>query len=322
MQKTNNLSDSSPLLLNTDQSICYNETGVEIPCDGSGQDGEFNSKLNAPENRFLIRKDVVWDRLTGLGWSRDAAPAIFPMSWTEAFDHVSELNESSYLGVDCWRLPSRREIYSLISHRHINPALPGGHPFLNVFSGYYWTEIPSSRLKNQAWYIHLGGGRIYRGMKEGSYMVWPVTGPRADEMAVSDRFVSTQNTLQDRLTGRIWMKSEDKMARPATWRGAFDVIDELNSRRAGGYGDWRLPNIRELDSLVNLSSHSPALPEAMIQGPVAEGYWSATTSAFEKQYAWVLYARDGGVGVGFKTLPDFCVWAVRREKMFNQMVTR
>ena len=56
----------------------------------------------------------------------------------------------------------------------INPSLPTGAPFENVFAGYYWTATTCSRFKNQAWYIHLGGGRIYRGMKYGSYMVWPV----------------------------------------------------------------------------------------------------------------------------------------------------
>ena len=313
MQKTNNHSDFYPLLLNTDQSICYNEIGIEIPCDGSGQDGEINKRLTEPDARFVVRNDMVRDLLTDLVWGRNAAPGEFPMTWAEAFDHVSELNESSYLGIDQWRLPSRRELYSLVSHRYTNPALPEGHPFVNVFSGYYWTATPSRRLMNQAWYIHLGGGRIHRGMKVGSYMVWPVAGPRADEMVMPERYVNKENVLRDGMTERMWLKPEGKAVRPVTWQGAFNIIDELNLHRAEGHGDWRLPNIRELDSLVNLNSHSPALPEAGKQDDIAEGYWSATTSAYEKRYAWVLYTRDGGIGVGFKTLPDFCVWAVRNE---------
>ena len=307
--------DMHPLLLNTDQVNCYNEVGDEIPCDGSGQDGESNSILNAPETRFVTRKDMVSDRLTGLVWSRNAAPSEFPMSWAEAFDYVAGLNELSYLGISQWRLPFRSEFYSLISYQHINPALPKGHPFTDVFSGYYWTATSSSRLMDQAWYIHLGGGRIYRGMKEGSYMVWPVTGPKPDDMLMPDRFVFVNNTLQDRMTRRIWLRSEYNVARHVTWRDAFGVIDKLNTQRAGGHGDWRLPNIRELESLVDLNRDSPALPSAAIRGDVAEGYWSSTTSAYEKRYAWVLYTRDGAIGVGYKSQPDFCVWAVRYDTL-------
>ena len=241
-------------------------------------------------------------------------PTEFPMSWAEAFDYVSELNESSYLGISQWRLPSRRELYSLISHRRINPALPQGpYPFTNVFSGYYWTATPSSRLMNQAWYVHLGGGRIYRGMKEGSYMVWPVTGPRTNETSAPDRFTLKNNMLYDSMTRGMWLRPECDTNRQVTWRGAFDLMERLNTRRAGGYSNWRLPNIRELESLVALNRHSPALPETAIQGGVAEGYWSATTSAYEKSYAWVLYTRDGAIGVGFKAQSDFSVWAFRYE---------
>jgi len=49
-----------------------------------------------------------------------------------------------------------------------------GHPFTNIFTGYYWTSSSCARLPNQAWYIHLGGARVFKGMKYGSYMVWPV----------------------------------------------------------------------------------------------------------------------------------------------------
>jgi hypothetical protein len=99
--------------------------------------------------------------------------------------------------------------------------------------------------------------------------------------------------------------------RPVSWQKALAAIDALNAQNVGGHADWRLPNIRELESLVDLNRHSPALPAGHPIEDIAEGYWSATTSAYERQYAWVLYPRDGAVGVGYKRLPEFCVWAVR-----------
>lgn len=300
------------MLLNTDQTNCYSELGEEIPCPGSGLDAENRSVPEVTGRRFEIAGDIVTDGRTGQHWSRNASPATFPMSWREAFEYIEGLNASKFLGRNDWRLPDRRELFSLISHQYINPSLPEAHPFTDVFSGYYWTSSPCSRLGNQAWYIHLGGGRVYRGIKENSYMVWPVAGGQPDGKYPPGRFTAGGNTVLDRLTRRMWRASDDG-TRPVTWQGAIDGIAALNRRRAEGFDDWRLPNIRELESLVDLDRHSPALPGDFGPDRVAEGYWSSTTSVYETRYAWVLYSRDGAVGVGFKPQADFGFWAVRNE---------
>jgi len=303
---------TSLLQLATDQTRCYNESGNEIPCAGSGQDAENRCTRQQPTARFEARDDVVFDRATGLAWSQNASPTTFPMSWAEAFEYVDDLNRSSHRGINDWRLPSRRELFTLISHQRINPALPEGHPFINIFSGYYWTASSCRRLADQAWYIHLGGGRIYRGMKANSYMVWPVAGSLPDDQHPGNRFViNADRTARDRLTKRIWLKPPGAMLQPVKWEKALEAIETLNAQNVCGHADWRLPNIRELESLVDLNRHSPALPTDYPFEDIAEGYWSATTSVYEKQYAWVLYPRDGAVGVGYKRLPDFCLWAVR-----------
>ena len=299
------------LLLETDQTECYDESGRLVLCAGSGQDAESNPIGEGQSARFDVRDDAVADRVTGLVWNQNASPATFPMSWAEAFEYIGRLNRSGYHGIGNWRLPRRRELFSLISHQQINPALPDGHPFTDVFSGYYWTSSVCRRLTDQAWCIHLGGGRIYRGMKHGAYMVWPVSGPQQNEEPLSNRFRVESVTVRDRLTGRMWLRSFDKLERPLKWEKALATIDALNTQKAGGYADWRLPNIRELESLVDLKRHSPALAADHLFAHIAEGYWSSTTSVYETRYAWVLYPRDGAVGVGYKRLPEFCVWAVR-----------
>jgi hypothetical protein len=125
--------------------------------------------------RFYVEKKTVLDRYTGLMWSLDASLTEFPMTWSEAFDFVQNLNrETDIRSYENWRLPNRRELLSLVSHDRINPALPSNHPFENVFHGYYWSASTSARLPQQAWYIHLGGAKVYRGIKHASYMVWPV----------------------------------------------------------------------------------------------------------------------------------------------------
>jgi len=86
----------------------------------------------------------------------------------------------------------------------------------------------------------------------------------------------------------------------------------MNRKAAGKYTDWRLPNIRELESLVDINSHSPAMSPNHPFTRVADGYWSSTTSVYEPSYAWVLYTLDGAIGVGYKAKPDFFAWGMRR----------
>jgi hypothetical protein len=92
-------------------------------------------------------------------------------------------------------------------------------------------------------------------------------------------------------------------------RNCYDESGQIVSCSGSGQGGET--NIRELESLVDLNCHSPALESDHPFEHTAEGYWSATTSIYETRYAWVLYPRDGAVGVGYKPLREFCASAVR-----------
>lgn len=278
-------------------------------------------------------------------WPRDAGLAPFPMTWHEALAVAGELNGQAKFGFSDWRLPNRRELFSLVSHARINPALPEGHPFNNVFNGYYWTSTTCSRLPDQAWYVHLGGARVFKGMKHGSYMVWPVrtaddrapgvyrTGQQACYAAGKSviacdgsgqdgdilagrpwpqpRFEDDGRSAIDRMTGLTWDRMADRTGSPVNWEDAQAAVRAANGRRRHGAAGWRLPTVRELESLCDMGAHSPALPGSHPFEAVRAYYWSATTSRYDPQYAWVLYLEDGAVGVGHKPLPEFYVWLVR-----------
>lgn len=295
--------------------------------------------------RFKTDKNTVSDLRTGLMWSRNAAIEEFPMTWKEAFDFTGSLNSRRFAGHADWRLPNRRELFSLVSHSRINPALPADHPFENVFPGYHWTASTCARLPEQAWYIHMGGAKVYRGMKYASYMVWPVrtqssagsgifqTGQKKcfDEKGRQQdckktlqaesihagvpwpdpRFDEHGNTVTDKMTGLTWMSSADGYGAAIDWHQAFEIIDRINSHAAEGFTDWRVPKIRELETLVDLGEHSPALPVDSMFKNIRDFYWSATTSTYEPRYAWALYLKDGSLGVGFKPNPEFFLWPVR-----------
>lgn len=125
------------------------------------------------------------------------------------------------------------------------------------------------------------------------------------------RFQVLDHVVKDEFTGAIWSRDANPAGRRLTWQEALSAVQAFNSNNHGGFSDWRLPTIRELESLVDLGSHSPALPTDHPFINVQDGYWPSTTSVYEPRYAWTLYSRDGIVGVGFKPGADFYAWPVR-----------
>jgi hypothetical protein len=332
-------------VIRTDQVDCYNSAGDVIPCLSSLQDGALRAGAAWPQPRFSDRGDTVVDHLTGLMWTKDASVTEFPFMWWEALAFINDMNSNCAYGYSDWRLPNRKELFSLVSHTKTNPSLPAGHPFVHVFSGYYWTSTTCSRLHREAWYVHLGGARLFKGMKHGSYMVWPVRSeekgvvelPRSGQQLCYDetqeviscigsgqdgalqigfewpepRFAGHDRTVLDRLTGLMWTKKANCTSMEVNWKTALETVKAMNADRVYGYGDWRLPNIRELESLTDMGSHSPALSSGHSFKAVQKYYWSSTTSTYDPCYAWALYIEDGAVGVGYKPNSSFFVWAVR-----------
>lgn len=304
----------------TGQNRCWNSTGDPTDCSDSGQDGEIKSGLPWPNPRFTTGRDTVTDHAAGLVWVKNAGLSEFPLSWHEALDFVSNLNQEKFAGRKGWRLPRRSDLFLLVSHTRINPAIVRNDLFERIFNGYYWTGDTCARLPDHAWYIHAGGGRVGRGMKHQYAMVWPVydsdgvpgQGKTPDtDIDPDQRFQVKQNIVFDRKTGLKWMRRANVTGRAVTWSQALERLHQLNREQADGFSDWRLPNIRELESLVALSRHSPAIGGADRFEQIQDFYWSSTTSVYEPSYAWTLYTRDGYVGVGYKADSEFFVWPVR-----------
>lgn len=300
--------------LQTGQLSCFDENGVPVSCAGSGQDGEYQKGVPWPDPRFSLQGQVVQDLLTGLCWTADANPAEFPLTWQEAFDFIRSMNTGGAFGHDDWRLPERNELRSLISYEARRPALPAGHPFRNVYLGWYWTSTGAAINRGYAWYVHLDGARMFYGGKQQYSMLWPVRGEsRILESGgqTGPRFVGEGDAVHDRQTGLRWMRNADLSGKPVAWREALQLVAGLNAGQGGGEKGWRLPNINELESLVDCSRHSPALQAGHPFSGVRDVYWSSTTSFFEPDWAWALYLNKGALGVGFKKKPEFHVWPVR-----------
>ncbi len=119
---------------------------------------------------------------------------------------------------------------------------------------------------------------------------------------------STGDCVVDNLTGLMWVRNPGANL---TWTAALTYINGLDYC---GYSDWRLPNKRELRSLINFEqTNSAAWLNSQgfvgIQSTSAE-YWSSTTYAPNTSLAWTVNMNNGSMTGTTKTTSHF-VWPVR-----------
>ena len=150
----------------------------------------------------------------------------------------------------------------------------------------------------------------------------------------SPRFTDNgDGTVKDNLTGLIWLQDANCDGVMA-WSNALDQANELydGCSDCGGTdgdcglsddssaGDWRLPNVRELQSLIHYGFYNPAMPDTDGTGKWVEGdpfsgvqssdYWSSTTNANDTSTAWRVYMSDGSAVSEEKSIENY-VWPVR-----------
>jgi hypothetical protein len=113
--------------------------------------------------------------------------------------------------------------------------------------------------------------------------------------------------VTDRLTGLMWVRAPSAMT--AIWTAALAGANDLT---LCGFSDWRLPNVNELESLVNGESVSPAafLNTQGFSGVQAGRYWSSSSLAGNTGDAWVVDMNDGLMTGDGKSDSRF-VWPVR-----------
>ncbi len=85
------------------------------------------------------------------------------------------------------------------------------------------------------------------------------------------------------------------------WQNALMAANTANTTAYGGFTDWRLPNKKELESIVETCGHLPAINmTAFLDGP-SRNYWSSSTNINTPTQAWGVGFGDGGTFAGLKT---------------------
>lgn len=92
-------------------------------------------------------------------------------------------------------------------------------------------------------------------------------------------------------TGLQWQDNEESKTLVLDWIGAVNYCEGLN---LGGFNDWRLPNINENKTLIYRENGDNIFIIGFLNISYYN-YWSSTTSAGERGWAWILEARYGKI---------------------------
>jgi hypothetical protein len=245
-----------------------------------------------------------------------------------------------------WRLPNRNELKSLNNLQQTNAATwLSGMGFVNVEGYSYWSSSTKASSTSYAWLVSLYGGALSSSNKIEGFYVWPVRSGPAQSASVQlprtgqtfsyatgddgalqkgvvwpgPRFTDlTDGSVYDKLTGLIWLKNANCFK--LTWNAALSAANGLASGACGlsdgsVAGDWRLPTVEQLESLIDLSQNSPALlaghPFTNVQWWTYDSYWSSSNYANRTGSAWSVNIGHGNTeGVG-KNIYSYSVWPVR-----------
>jgi hypothetical protein len=281
----------------------------------AGQDASYTGAQPA----FVDNEDgTVTDTVTGLMWQKDPGSKV---TWNAGVAGAATLDLAGY---GDWRLPTIKELYSLIDFRGVDPSgytgtdTSGLTPFIDttyfefaygdvagderVIDAQYWsaTEYVSTTMNGDptVFGVNFADGRI-KG--------YPKVPPSGVETTAFVRYVrgnpsygrnsfvdNGDGTVTDMATGLMWLQDDSgtfnagpRQDGTLDWEEALAWAEDLEH---AGHGDWRLPNAKELQGILDYTrspdtSSSAAIDPVFNCTPVInEGgaddyahYWSSTT---------------------------------------------
>ena len=233
---------------------------------------------------------TISDKVTGLMWQQTDGGE---MTWESATNYPSTL---SIGGHSDWRLPTAHELYSLIKHGAINPAMDTN--FFGVTTAeYWWTRDVQANNASNIWVVNAGGGignhpkgeTISAGGARRFHARCVRGAPAPSTNSPMHHFTSNGNaTITDTDTGLMWQQGE--IPSTTNWESALQYAE---SNSLAGYSDWRLPNIKELQSINDETLVNPSVDTTYFPGVTAARYWSSTSMHGTTNEAWFLDCQYG-----------------------------
>jgi hypothetical protein len=300
-------------IVDTRQGHCYDaKVATSCPVESQrfyGQDAQYVG--NEPRYRDN-GNGTVTDLVTGLMWQKDPGEK---MTFLQAVAEATKLRLAGYTD---WRLPSVKELYSLILFDGTDPSVCAtgtcsAVPFIDArtFDFRYGDASAGERAIDSQYasstkYVSttMRGTETMFGVNfaDGRIKGYP-TGPMPGQSAGKRFFVhyvrgktdyginalvdNADGTITDRATGLTWMQADSGTG--MNWEDALAYCEDSS---ISGHNDWRLPNAKELQSIVDYR-RSPATTDSAAIDPLFRVsvitneagekdypfYWSSTTHA-------------------------------------------
>lgn len=313
-------------IVDTGQASSYNNTAaISAPSAGQPFYGQ-DAQCAGVQPSYTVSGDgfTVRDNRTGLTWQRSpettgdgSLTAADKLTLAQALARPAALNAAAYGGFTDWRLPSIKELYSLIDFRGTDPSGLSGSdtsaltPFIdtNAFRFAYGdtasgeriidsqyassTLYVSTELEAELFGVNFADGRIkgYGLSLGGSDKTFFVQCVRGNPSYGLNLFVDNgDQTVTDQATGLMWTKADSGAG--MNWSNALAWVQARNVARHLGHADWRLPNAKELQSIVDytrspFTTASPAIDPVFTCTAITNEkgqvdypwYWSGTTHA-------------------------------------------
>jgi hypothetical protein len=286
-------------IVGTGQNNSYNNSGIiTIPASGETFYGQnSNHPGNIPE--YTDNGDgTITDKISGLMWEKttdkngDGTINYYDKkTYAEALTGASACRTGGYTD---WRLPTIKEQYSLIMYygaeSNPNATTQGTSvPFINTnYFTFGYGDINSSshgatsdeRLidaqyatssiyvsttmngQSTMFGVNFADGRIkgYPSTNQKKYFVLYVRGNTA--YGKNDFKDNGNGTITDNATGLMWMQNDNES--PVLWENALSYAENFSY---AGYSDWRLPDVKELQSLIDYT-RSPATTSSAAINPI------------------------------------------------------
>ena len=263
-----------------------------------GQDAQFRNHV--PSYTLSADGLTVQDNVTGLTWQRSpdtdgngVLNRTDKLTLTQAQAMPAKLNAAKFGGFDDWRLPTIKELYSLFYGRGTDPSGPMNvdtatlTPFIDTqfFKFAYGNtntgeRVIDSQYASSTKYVGKGArgfdklfgvnfadGRIKGydlfmpgGRMEKTFFVICVRGNPA--YGKNDFHNNGDGTITDQATELMWSQADS--GKGMNWQDALAWVQQKNAEKFLGHDDWRLPSVKELQSLVDYTrspdtSHSAAI---------------------------------------------------------------
>ena len=295
-------------IVDTNQGFCYDNSDlIDCPAKGEnfyGQDAQYTG--NVPS--YTDNGDgTVTGNVTGLMWTQ--AISTYAMPWSDASSYCKSLNTGGYTD---WRLPTVKELWSIRDFSQGFPWVDTDYFYLvgdgSVLAEHHsWTSNPylvESEYQNEqvigdpAFVVNDWTGHIKA--MSGKRFVRCVRGNTS--YGINDFVDNGDDTVTDNATGLMWSKDDSGVA--MNWEEALAYAENAT---IAGYDDWRLPSIKELQSIADYSGVFPAMDTSVFNlteitnivydpqtGEQIDTqvnypfYWSSTSNPLDPTVAWFL----------------------------------